>query len=147
MRTLPVFDPFVDFDRFFEGLAPSRPRHSAIGGNTVPLDVYERDGTWIVKASLPGVQPDQIEVTIEESLLTLRAQLSFDEAHEDAKVYRREIASGSFVRSVRLPKDVDTNGVSATFEHGLVTNRLPRLAQEKPAAVTVPVKAIESSSS
>lgn len=143
MRTMPVFDPFVDFDRMVESLMSAKPR-LVTGGNPVPLDVFEKEGNWVLRASLPGVKADDIEVSIEEGMLTLRGELAFDEEHKDAKVYRREIATGSFVRSIRLPKNIDAERVSATFENGLVTITIPRLIEEKPAAIKVPVKAIEN---
>lgn len=143
MRTMPVFDPFVDFDRMVESLMSAKPP-LVTGGNPVPLDVFEKEGNWVLRASLPGVKADDIEVSIEEGMLTLRGELAFDEEHKDAKVYRREIATGSFVRSIRLPKNIDAERVSATFENGLVTITIPRLIEEKPAAIKVPVKAIEN---
>lgn len=146
MRALPVFDPFVDFDRLFEGLMAAKPR-SVTGGNPLPLDVFEKDGSWVVRASLPGIKAEDIDVSLEEGMLTLRGELTFEEEHKDAKVYRREIATGSFVRSIRLPKDIDAARVSATFENGLVTITIPRVIEDKPAAIKVPVKAIESSPS
>ncbi len=144
MRNLPVYDPFVEFERVFESLWPSKPRVTTTEGNLVPLDIFEKEGQWVLRASLPGVKQEDIDLQIEDGFLSLRGQLSFEDEHKDAKVYRREIAAGTFVRTVRLPDNVDVSRVEATFANGLVTVMLPKTIEEKPSAIKVPIKSLAS---
>ncbi|MBL8065891.1 MAG: Hsp20/alpha crystallin family protein [Chthonomonadaceae bacterium] len=139
MKTLPLFDPILEFDRLFEVLGPAALRMQAPEGHTVPIDVLEVEGQWILRASLPGIKPEDIDVSIDNKVLTIRGKLDFAQEHADSKVYRREIATGSFVRSVRLPNDVDVDKVAATFENGFVTVMLPRVPESRPAAIKVPL--------
>ena len=144
MKTLSIYDPFVEFDRVFEGLFPNKSRDVPTEGNLVPMDVFAKEGAWILRASLPGIKPEDIDLTVENGMLTIRGKLSFEDEHQEAKVYRREIASGAFVRSIRLPGNVDVEKAEATFAHGFVTVTVPKLVEDKPGAFRVPLKALDS---
>jgi HSP20 family protein len=129
-------DPFQTFFETFFG-RPTTPRIAE--GMAPPLDVLETEEALVVKAAMPGVQAENLEVTIEGRALTLRGETRKDEVHEDAKVYRREIARGSYARTLRLPQGLDTSKVSATVQDGLVTVTLPWSEDRKPEVVRVPV--------
>ncbi|MCW5937229.1 MAG: Hsp20/alpha crystallin family protein [Fimbriimonadaceae bacterium] len=144
-RSITVFDPVADMERFgslFDAFFPTRANASRFApeGTGMPIDIFEKEGSIVVRASVPGVRPENVEVSIEGRVLSIRGQLSFEEEHKDAKVYRREITSGTFARSVRLPEDVDVERVEATFENGFVTVTIPKTVESKPAAIKVPVK-------
>lgn len=99
---------------------------------TIPLDIV-RDGDNItVQASLPGVQPDDIDVTIEGGVLTIKADTQAVEEREDGGYVVRERRAGSFHRSLRLPENVDADKVEPRYENGVLTISLP-VAESKKA--------------
>ena len=135
--------PIHNFRRFeqaadrFTQVIPSRVRVNADRSWAVPLDVVEDDGHIVVKASLPGLQVDDIDVTIEGGILTITAdtkvpELKNDEGREDGGYVVRERRSGSFHRSLRLPEHVDTDKVEPRYENGVLTITLP-VAESKKA--------------
>jgi HSP20 family protein len=114
------------FDQLFnEVYGSSRP-----SANVLPVDVLEHEDKMIVRASVPGMHPENIDVSIEDNVLTLKGETHSESEHKEAKVYRREISTGSFTRSIRLPEDLDLDNANAEFSHGLMTITIPR--QEKP---------------
>ena len=113
---------------------------------SIPLDIV-RDGDKVtVQASLPGVQPDDIDVTIEGGVLTIKAdtkvpELKNDEEREDGGYVVRERRSGSFHRSLRLPEHVDTDKVEPRYENGVLTITLPVAESKKAKHLKVAVGA------
>ena len=99
---------------------------------SIPLDIV-RDGDNItVQASLPGVQPDDIDVTIEGGVLTIKADTKSVEEREHDGYVVRERRAGSFHRSLRLPESVDADKVEPRYENGVLTINLP-VAESKKA--------------
>jgi HSP20 family protein len=130
------------FDRLFG--APIRT--TASPGGTLPLDIYEREGKLVFKAGVPGIDPKDLEIQIENNVLTIRGETRHEEESKEEKVYRREVSYGSFSRSVRLPEGLDLDSVDAEFKNGLVTISLPRVPEEKPKALKVAVRTAEAQS-
>jgi len=128
------------FDRLFG--SPIRP--SAPQAGTLPLDILEHDGKLVLKAAVPGIDPNDIEIQIENNVLTIKGETRHDEEAKDAKIYRREVSYGSFSRSVRLPDNLNLEAVDAEFKNGLVTISLPRVEEEKPKAFKVAVRTAEA---
>ncbi len=89
---------------------------------------------------MPGVDPEQIDIQIENNVLTIRGELKSDYEETQAKVYRREYSYGKFSRSIRLPEDLNHEEVSAEFKHGFVTITLPRTPTPQPKVLRVPIK-------
>ena len=101
-----------------------------------------RDGDKVtVQASLPGVQPDDIDVTIEGGVLTIKADTKVEEEREDGGYVVRERRSGSFHRSLRLPEHVDTDKVEPRYENGVLTITLPVAESKKAKHLKVAVGA------
>ena len=99
---------------------------------SIPLDIV-RDGDNInINASLPGLQPDDIDVTIEGGVLTIKAETKVEEERKDGGYVVRELRAGSFHRSLRLPEHVDTDKVEPRYENGVLTITLP-VAESKKA--------------
>ncbi|MFQ3587802.1 MAG: Hsp20/alpha crystallin family protein [Fimbriimonadaceae bacterium] len=147
MNNIVTWNPIRDirrmeemFDRLFEGTVLGRTPNVA----ALPIDVFERDGKLFVKAAVPGVCPEDLDITVEENVLTIRGETKAEETTEDMKVYRREVAYGTFSRSVRLPENLNFEQIDAEFRNGFVTVSIPYLPEEKPKTVKVNVRNTES---
>ena len=136
--TMQRWDPFADFrraddilNRFFSGAA--RGVAPSAGRWDFPMDVLQDGDDLIVRASLPGVSPDEIGVTIEDGLLTIEgAAASESERREGGGEYLlRERRSGRFHRVLRLPGSVDANKASPVCENGVLTITLPKREAKK----------------
>lgn len=129
---------FPDFDgwfgREFPGLPGWRP---ATAAHSIPVEVMSGDGVYVLRAELPGMDPDDITLTVDDDLVTVRAEQSGSVEGKD----RSEFRYGAFRRTVRLPEPVPADAaVEASYEDGVLTVRVPMPAQETRTARTVPVK-------
>ena len=107
----------------------------------VPLDVIRRDDVTVVRASMPGVAPDDIDVSIEDSVLTIRGQTGEEYTGEQDAFLMRERRSGSFHRALRLPDSVDPDTVEPHYEHGVLTITIPKAEAKKARQLRVRVGA------
>jgi len=128
------------FDRMFA--APHRGGAPALAN--LPVDILEQEGKLLVKAAVPGVAPENLDISIENDVLSIRGESRQENETKDAKVYRREVSYGSFARSIRLPQGLDLNAVDAEFNNGFVTITIPRQPEEKPKAMKVNVRSVGS---
>lgn len=101
------------------------------------LDVMEDENGYTVKASIPGVEPEQVEVTLTDNVLTIKGETKHEEEVEKKNYHLRERRYGSFMRQVALPMPVEADKVEATHEHGVLTLRLPKAEAVKPKKITV----------
>lgn len=129
-------------DRFF-GLPNLRDLPTARWTTelSLPIDIFEKDGKLTVKAAIPGVNAEDLDVNVEDHILTIRGETKQDEVTENDRVYRREYNYGAFTRSIRLPENIDLEKVEATFDKGFVYVNFPMIEEPKPKALKVPVKA------
>lgn len=135
---------FGAFDRLFESWAPVQ---GAAASNAVPLDVWEQNGHIFIRASIPGTKPEDVEVAINEGVLTISGETRAEfESQEDAKVYRREFRYGKFARSIRLPEEIDVDNIQADFENGFVTVDIPmkEIPRPEPKRISIRTKGTES---
>jgi len=142
--TLATYDPFADFramDAFFEKLWPTTRVATTALNTSLPIGIFEKDGTVFVRASVPGINPGDIDISIENNILTIRGECKQEEEFAEAKVYRREYAHGTFSRSVRLPENLDFEKIDAEFKNGMVTIAIPMPAEPQPKTVKVPLRA------
>ena len=145
--TLTRWQPFNDLvslrdamDRLFSDsfVRPARwPSQADEGAATLPLDMYETDEDVIVKASVPGIKPDDVEVTMQDGVLQIRGESEQEREETEGRYHYRERHYGSFARAVRLPGNVDADKVDAEFENGVLTVRIPKAEQAKPRKITV----------
>lgn len=150
MKTIVRMDPFAELRRVAQLMDNSwlTPTEAPSNHSLLPLDVVEEPTEFVIRASVPGIKPEELSVTVEEGVLTLRGEHREQIVTEEAKVYRRELTYGSFTRSIRLPENVQLEKASATHEHGVLTLRLPKMEEPKPTAFTIPVtQAVEAPSS
>src|ERR1700736_1383714 len=112
------FDPFREVDRVTEAMLhrPSVPR--------MPMDAYRHGDSFLVHFDLPGIDPDSIEVTVEQNVLTVRAERGSPRAAED-EVVVAERPQGTFSRQVFLGEGLDPDGIEARYESGVLTIAIP----------------------
>jgi len=140
------FDPFRELDRLTQQVLGAASGTLA----SVPMDAYRRGDEVVVTLDLPGVDPDSIEVTVEKDVLTISAERHAELA-EDAEVLVRERPEGSFTRRLFLGESLDTEGIRAAYDKGVLTVTIPVAAEAKPRRVAVErghqAKAIEAQAS
>ena len=111
------------------------------GGSTVPaIDLYQTDEEVVVKAALPGLKADDVQITVTNDLLTLRGEFKWENGHKNATYHIREQRYGSFERSVSLPVDVQTDMAKADFQNGILTITLPKAESVKPKTISIKAK-------
>ena len=139
------WDPFRDLmsiqselNRLFGRTYAGTEAGSAGAGAWVPpLDIYETEGTFVITMELPGVEPSDVDVSVEDSILTVQGQRKFySEVNEDS-FHRVERRYGQFVRSLSLPSSADPERITAAFDKGVLTIEVPKAEQAKPRKITV----------
>lgn len=126
-------------DRLFEE-SFLRPGTFGLGeapGAMLPVDVYETDADVVVKAAVPGVKPEDIDVTVTGDLLTIKGEFKSEEKTEKRSYVRQERRMGSFARQIGLPTGVDSNKAKATFENGVLTLVLPKAETARAKSIKV----------
>ena len=133
-----------DMDRLMESFFehPSFPNASAWsqgngGAWSLALDVAEDADHYLVKASIPGINPDDLEITLTNNVLTIKGEAKEEQASQPTNWHVRERRYGTFLRSVTLPAPVETDQVEATNEHGVLTLRIPKAEAVKPKKIAV----------
>jgi HSP20 family protein len=131
------WDPFRDFRRF----GPRASRAAAgIDSWAIPLDVVRSDDSIVVHASLPGVKPEDVTVTIEDQVLTLDGKTEAETEESGDTYLLRERRTGRYHRTIRLPDSVDPDQAQSSYEAGVLTVTIPKLEQKKAKQITVEVK-------
>jgi HSP20 family protein len=127
------------FNRAFGALAPSRNRDEemSLGSWLPPVDIAEDKDEITLTAELPGFKQDQIEIQMEDGVLTLRGERKFEEEKEGRNFHRVERSYGSFVRSFTLPNNVDREAIEAHFTNGLLQIELPKREEAKPRQIKI----------
>ena len=106
-----------------------------------PVDIYDSGNhELVIKAELPDMSKDDIEITVENNTLTLRGEKKMDSAMKDECCHRIERTYGSFSRTFSLPTTVDTSKVSADYKNGVLTIKLPVREEAKPKQIQVQVQ-------
>jgi len=103
----------------------------------VPVDMYQEDSNVIVKASVPGVKPEDIDVSVTGNTLTIKGEVKEEKEVKEENVIHRERCVGAFSRSMTLPTSVDTSKARATFENGVLTLALPVAEEAKPKGIKI----------
>ena len=126
-------------DRLFDD-AFTRP----IGKNgvsTIPaIDLYQTADEVVVRAVLPGLKADDVQITVTNDVLMLRGEFKWENGHKEATYHIREQRYGSFERSVALPIDVQTEKARADFQDGVLTITLPKAESVKPKTINIKAK-------
>lgn len=131
------FDPFTEFDRL-TGMLQSRtaPR-------VMPVDLYRDQNRYVLNADLPGIDPGSVDVDVDGQLLTIRAQRSSGSA-DGVKWLTQERPYGNYLRQFSIGEGVDTAGISASYDNGVLSVIIPLSEKAKPRKVTVETPSGES---
>jgi len=147
------WEPFRDLvtiqdrmNRIFDDAFRGVPRQGAaeedwaLGGTWAPaVDIFEHEGNLVLKAELPGIEPKDVDVRVENNVLTLRGERKFENEVKREQYHRVERAYGTFSRSFTLPNVVDTDKIKAEFKDGVLRVTLPQREEAKPKQITIAV--------
>lgn len=137
MREMSEMRSLMDraFDEFF-----SRSPISYEGLGSIDVNMLQTENEIVIKASIPGVKPEDINISVTGDTLNLRGEIKEDEEFKDANYHIKEMRYGSFSRSLPLPCKVDSEQAKADFENGVLKLTLPKAEEVKPKAITVKAK-------
>ena len=128
------------FDEAFRGAPRGSNEDSALGGQWAPaVDIFEHEGNLVLKAELPGIEPKDVDVSVENNVLTLRGERKFETEVKRDKYHRVERVYGTFSRSFTLPNVVDTDKIKADYKDGVLQVTLPQREEAKPKQIQVAV--------
>ena len=128
-----TFDPFArDFQRQVDRLT----RHAFGQAGGMPLDVVRHENDVTLRLDVPGIDPEQIEVTVDRGILTISGKREEERAEND-KFFVRERTMGTFTRRMRLPESLNAEAVEASYANGVLEVRIPVLEQAKPRKIEV----------
>lgn len=144
--------PFAEMDRMFDTFFSGWPRgwlrpsahdwpawgeHAPFEGRTPKVDVIDRDHELVVRAELPGVRKEDLDVTMSDSSITIRASTHYEDKEEKGEYYRSEMSRGEFSRTVGLPAKVHGKDTRATFKDGILELVLPKDEESRRHTVKV----------
>ena len=129
-------DPMNIFDEFDRMMRQSTMPAAAHTWN-IAMDVAENEDGYIVKATLPGINVDDLDITLEDGVLSLKGEFKADAERENERYHVRERQMGSFSRRVRFPMMVNGDAVKATYKDGILTLEIPKAEVVKPKRITV----------
>jgi HSP20 family protein len=148
------WDPFRDMMTFREAM--DRWLQQSISGTgqllsnmrpeSIPVDVVERDDAFEVRAAVPGVKPEDVEVTVQGERVTLRAELRAEDERSGDNWLMREQRYGSMQRSITLPSPVSSENAEARIDYGVLTLRLPKVQGTTPRRIAVAASGAQSAS-
>jgi len=149
VKTLTKWDPLRDLDEFssrlssFFGRAPVQKRDEDnwfTRAEWSPLvDISEDEQEYLIKAELPGIEKDQVRVSVEDGLLVISGERNSENEEKNQKYHRIERSYGSFIRSFSLPDDADGAKIKADFKNGILKVHLPKDENAKPKSIEIKV--------
>ena len=150
MSTIVRWDPFKEMatlqdrmNRMFSDAwgRTHRSEDEYLSGSWIPaVDVRESKDALEITAELPGLDPKEVEVSVENGILTLKGSRTFEKASEGETYHRVERAYGSFERSFSVPTNVDASKVQALYRQGVLHLTLPKREESKPKAIAIKIE-------
>jgi HSP20 family protein len=147
--TMQRWEPFSEvmtlrnaMDRLFEDsyVRPARVWAEVDGGSVLPVDVYQTDQDVVVKASLPGFKPEEVDISITGDTLTIKGEHKEEEEVKEEEYLVKERRYGAFSRTMTLPVEIQSQKAEATFEDGVLKLTLPKAEEVKPKQIKVQAK-------
>lgn len=125
-------------DRFFDDdYRPSRWLSGGQDGPALPLDVSTGADALTIEAALPGIRPEDVDITVENGTVTISGRTAEERSAEEGSYVVQEIRRGSFSRSVTLPNGLEPDKATATFENGILRLEIPKAEQVKPRQIRI----------
>ncbi|HZP72890.1 MAG TPA: Hsp20/alpha crystallin family protein [Gaiellaceae bacterium] len=135
MTNLLIRDPFLAAPfRLMDELMRSTSNGNRVTGFTPLVDVHESEDDYLVKVDLPGVKADDVSIEVNENVLSISGSRVADETGQAQLVER---PYGSFVRTLTLPRGVDSDSIEAAYQDGVLALRIPKPAEQKPKRITI----------
>ena len=134
---MPVYHPF---DAFFDSMALNPIRIESQQFMGPKMDMADLGDKIEVKAELPGIDEKDVNLSITDGILTLNGERKQDLTEQDKNYYLHEMSTGSFSRSIRLPKNIDESKISAVFKKGVLTVIIPKTNVQEENAKKIPIK-------
>jgi HSP20 family protein len=106
----------------------------------LPVDVIETEDKYIVKASIPGINPDDLDITFSDNILTIQGEIADEAEKLEGNYLLRERRFGVFQRSIALPERVEADKIEATYEDGVLVLSIPKVEEIKPKRISVKAK-------
>jgi HSP20 family protein len=142
------FEPFRDlvnsqreFERLFRGaFTPAMDAEEASTRTWAPpVDIYENGDSLVLKAELPGVNPNDVEIRVEDNTLYLKGERKFEKEVKEQNYHRIERSYGTFTRTFSLPNSIDADKVAATYKDGVLMLTMPKKEEAKPKTIKISV--------
>ena len=136
-----AWDPFRDLNQFFDRYTTARESgKTGKQSEWMPLvDIYEAGDKFLVRAELPGVDKDDVSVSVDDHVLTIKGHKQFVEAKEGEKWKRVETSYGEFTRSFSLPEEIDVDAISAAYKNGVLELSIPKVEPKKAKMIDVEI--------
>ena len=131
-------DPFASLRRLQRDMNRLIEAYGGEGRESFPaVNVWSSADEVLVKAEVPGIEPKDLDIMVQGDQLTLQGERKAEELSKDVVCHRAERGSGRFIRTFRLPFEVDNARVEAKYAHGILTIRLPRTETSKPRKIAI----------
>jgi HSP20 family protein len=140
------WEPFRDvlasqreFDRLFREAFSPAINEGELSTRTwaPPVDIYENGDNLVLKAELPGINPDEVEIRVENNTLYLKGERKFEKEVKEQNYHRIERSYGTFTRTFSLPNSIDADKVAANFKDGVLVLTMPKKEEAKPKTIKV----------
>jgi len=130
-----------EFDRLFrEAFSPVLGDSEASTRTWAPpVDIFEDGDNLVLKAEVPGVNPDDVEIRVQDNTLYLKGERKFEKEVKEQNYHRVERSYGTFTRTFSLPNSVDSDKVSASYKDGVLTLTMPKKEEAKPKTIKITV--------
>jgi HSP20 family protein len=136
---LPFGTLAYNIDRVFDEMFTGRPMVESEVGWVPRADVHEQDHAFVVQLDLPGVEKDNVKVKFEDNTLVVSGERKYESTTDEKSFHRVERIYGSFTRSISVPKDIDSEKISASFKNGVLEITLPKTNEVKPKEIEIKV--------
>ncbi|HJQ84112.1 MAG TPA: Hsp20/alpha crystallin family protein [Candidatus Binatia bacterium] len=130
-------DPFEELQTELERMVDAAFGPIGRAGLYPPVNVFDEGEAFVVKAEVPGVEPNQVEIDVEDDTLTVGGERAFAEPNKDAAYHRRERGQGRFRRVIRLPGRVAADEAKAQYRNGVLTITIPKAKETRPRKVEI----------
>ncbi|MFW0862212.1 MAG: Hsp20/alpha crystallin family protein [Candidatus Komeilibacteria bacterium] len=136
IKWTPMLDPFEEMDGMLDMWSGARVPQAFVPS----MDIYQTDKEVVAEVSLPGIDPKNVNVSVENNVLTIDGKSEQQSEVDEKNYYRKEVRCGSFHRSVALPTSVEASKAQAEYSEGILKINIPKVEKELPKSIKVDIK-------